>query len=92
MLHKQKGYTPPILHKFTLLNLINEKYFHILSQQKYINSPIFNNVSRLNHYYRMNNTLQTKVKSFSHNLLKVQKHPRKKNDTAFFLDHGLSSN
>ena len=31
MLHKQKGYTSPILHKFTLLNLINEKYFHIFT-------------------------------------------------------------
>ena len=31
MLHKQKGYTSPILHKFTLLNLINEKYFHIFA-------------------------------------------------------------
>ena len=27
MLHKPKGYAPPILHGFTLLNLINEKYF-----------------------------------------------------------------
>ena len=31
MLHKQKDYTSPILYKFTLLNLINEKYFHIFA-------------------------------------------------------------
>ena len=29
MLQIQKGYTSPILRKCTLLNLINEKYFHI---------------------------------------------------------------
>ena len=31
MLHKQKGFTSPILHKFTLPSLINEKYFHIFA-------------------------------------------------------------
>ena len=69
MLHKQKGYTSPILHKFTLLNLINEKHFQIFkttsrNKQKYLNSTIFNNVSILNHSSRMNSTLQTKMKPF----------------------------
>ena len=31
MLHKQKRYTSPMLHKFTLLNLFNKKYFHIFA-------------------------------------------------------------
>ena len=31
MLRKQKGGTSPILHKFTLLNLINGKCFHIFA-------------------------------------------------------------
>ena len=31
MHHKQKSCTSPMLHKFTLLNLINEKYFHIFA-------------------------------------------------------------
>ena len=31
MLHKQKGYTSLILHKFPLLNLTTEKYFHIFA-------------------------------------------------------------
>ena len=37
MLHKQKGCASPMLHIFTLLNLINGKYFHIfltISQNK----------------------------------------------------------
>ena len=58
----------------------------------HLGSPVFNNVNRLNHSSRMNNTLQTKVKPFPHNLLKVQKHPRNENDTTFFLDQPLSSN
>ena len=32
MLHKQKGYTSPVLHKFTLINLINEKYLYIFAK------------------------------------------------------------
>ena len=80
MLHKQKGYASPILHKFTLPNLINEK------------SHICNNLSQLNYSSRMNNTLQTKIKPFLDTFLKVQKHPRNENDTAFFLDKLLSSN
>ena len=94
MLHKQNGYASPILYKFTLLNLINEKS-HVcnnFSQQKHLDSPVFNNVSRLNHSSRMNNTLQTKIKPFPENFLKVQKHPRNENDTTFFLDQPLSSN
>ena len=50
----------------------------------YLNSPVFNNVSRLNYSSRINNTLQAKIKSFSHNFLKLQKHPRDENDTTFF--------
>ena len=71
------------------------KFSHIcnnFSQQKYLDSPVFNNVSRLNHSSRMNNTLQTKIKPFPENFLKVQKHPRNENDTTFFLDQLLSSN
>ena len=79
------------------LGLVNicsslNKICNNLSQQKYINSPVFNNVSRLNHSSRTNNTLQTKIKPFPHNLLKVQGHPRNENDAFFFLDHPLLSN
>ena len=87
MLHKQKSYTSPILQKFTLLKSYQWKLFsHIcnnLSQQKYINGPVFNHVSRRNHYSRMKNTLETKIKPFPHNLIKVQKHPWNKNN--YFL-------
>ena len=31
MIHKQKSYASPILHKFTLLNLIHEIYFHVFT-------------------------------------------------------------
>ena len=90
MLHKQKGCTSPILRRFTLLNLSNEKFFHIFaitSQNKTVN-----NIIRLNHSFRINNTLQKKIKSFPHNLLNAQKHPQNKNDTTSSLDSPLSSN
>ena len=90
MLHKQKGCTSPILRRFTLLNLSNEKYFHIFaitSQNKTVN-----NIIRLNHSFRINNTLQKKIKPFPHNLLNAQKHPQNKNDTTSSLDSPLSSN
>ena len=90
MLHKQKGCTSPILRRFTLLNLSNEKFFHIFaitSQNKTVN-----NIIRLNHSFRINNTLQKKIKPFPHNLLNAQKHPQNKNDTTSSLDSPLSSN
>ena len=31
MLHEQKGCTSPMLHKFNLVNLIDEKYFPIFA-------------------------------------------------------------
>ena len=89
MLHKQKGCTSPVLHKFTLLNLNNEKYFHIFaitSQNKTVN-----NIIRLNHSSRMNNTLQKKIKPFPHNLLIAQKHPQNENDTTSSIDPPFSS-
>ena len=58
--------------------------------QPTVDSPAANNASILNHSSRMNNTLQTKIKAFPHNLLKAQKYPR--NDTTFLLDQPLSSN
>ena len=63
MLHKQKGCTSPMLHIFTLLNLNNEKFFHIFaitSQNK-----IVNNIIRLNHSSPMKHTLQEKIKPFT---------------------------
>ena len=60
--------------------------------QPTVDSPAVNNASILNHPSRMNNTLQTKIKTFPHNLLKAQKHPRNENDTTFLLDQPLSSN
>ena len=90
MLHKQKGCTSPILRRFTLLNLSNEKFFHIFaitSQNKTVN-----NIIRLNHSFQINNTLQKKIKPFPHNLLNAQKHPQNKNDTTSSLDSPLSSN
>ena len=90
MLHKQKGCTSPMLHKFTLLNLNNEKYFHIFaitSQNKTVN-----NIIRLNHSSRMNNTLQKKIKPFPNNFFNAQKHPQNENDTTFSIDPPLSSN
>ena len=96
MLHKQKGYASPILHKFTLLNLINENCFHIFAVTSHDKSTsiisVFNSISRLDHFSRMNNTLQTKIKPFPRNLLKVQKHPRNENDTSFCHDQPLSPN
>ena len=89
MLHKQKGCTSPILRRFTLLNLSNEKYFHIFaitSQNKTVN-----NIIRLNHSSRMNNTLQKKIKPFPHNLLNAQKHPQNENDTTSSIDPPFSS-
>ena len=90
MLHNQQGCTSPMLHKFTQLNLNNEKYFHIFaltSQNKTVN-----NIIRLNHSSRMNNTLQKKIKYFPHNFLNAQKHPQNENDTTFSIDPPLSSN
>ena len=90
MLHKQKGCTSPILRRFTLLNLSNEKFFHIFaitSQNKTVN-----NIIRLNHFSRMNNTLQKKIKYFPHNFLNAQKHPQNENDTTFSIDPPLLSN
>ena len=40
----------------------------------------------------MNITLQTKIKTFPYDSLKVRKHPRNENGTTFFLDQPLSSN
>ena len=59
-----------------ILILIDVQYSQnaVFSIEK-VNSPIFNNVSRLNHSSRMNNTLQTKIEPFSHNLLKDKKDP-----------------
>ena len=90
MLHKQKGRTSPMLHKFTQLNLNNEKYFHIFaltSQNKTVN-----NIIRLNHSSRMNNTLQKKIKPFRNNFLNAQRHPQNENDSTFSIDPPLSSN
>ena len=90
MLHNQQGCTSPMLHKFTQLNLNNEKFFQIFaitSQNKTVN-----NIIRLNHFSRMNNTLQKKIKYFPHNLLNAQKHPQNENDTTFSIDPPLSSN
>ena len=69
------------------------KVFSLTSENKStFNSPVFNNVSRLNHSSRMNNTLQIKIKLFPHSLVKVQKRPRNENGTTFFLDQPLSAN
>ena len=90
MLHNQQGCTSPMLHKFTQLNLNNEKFFQIFaitSQNKTVN-----NIIRLNHSFRINNTLQKKIKPFPHNLLNAQKHPQNKNGTTSSLDSPLSSN
>ena len=84
MLHNQQGCTSPMLHKFTQLNLNNEKCFQIFaitSQNKTVN-----NIIKLNHFSRMNNTLQKKIKYFPHNLLNAQKHPQNENDTTFSID------
>ena len=74
------------IETFTNLKQIfdNEKCFQIFaitSQNKTVN-----NIIRLNHFSRMNNTLQKKIKYFPHNFLNAQKHPQNENDTTFSID------